>query len=439
MVRKLLAGTTTILLLAGCGGVGSGGDTEATLTTMGFGLGDEIATTRADLAGKAIAPATVKIGGSAFDAQQFLASVASHTPPDLVYLDRQLLGTYAARGTLEPLTDCIAKQHIDVSQYRPAALKEVTLDGKVYGLPEFYDNRVLLVNDAAVEAGGLTPRDVDPADRAKLTTAAQKLTVRSGGGLSRIGFDPKIPEFLPLWAKANGVQMLSDDGRTAHLDDPRLAEALTYAKSLIDAQGGWSAVKAFRDSFDFFGEKNPFKQGQLAATLMDDWYLNVLANYSPDVRISAAPFTDTAGTPIDWVTGSAWVIPAGSTHKEQACTWIKTMTDAPAWVAAAKARAEKRKAAGKAFTGVYTGNRVADQEIFGSLVQLADRPAFDAAVRTVLKAQDSAFTMPASPAGSEFKTAWQNAVNRVLSGEQQPADALRQGQQEAQRALDAAR
>ncbi len=439
MVRKLLAGAGVVLLLAGCGGVG-GGDSgaTATLTTMGFGLGDEIATTRAELAGKAIAPATVKIGGSAFDAQQFLAAVASHTPPDLVYLDRQLLGTYAARGTLEPLTDCINQQHIDVGQYRPAALKEVTLDGKVYGLPEFYDNRVVLVNDAAVEGAGLTPQDVSPADRTKLTTAAQKLTARTNGGLSRIGFDPKIPEFLPLWAKADGVQMLSDDGRTAHLDDPRLAGALEYAKSLIDVQGGWSTVKAFRDSFDFFGEKNPFKQGQLAATLMDDWYLNVLANYSPDVRVSAAPFTDTAGAPIDWVTGSAWVIPAGSTHKEQACTWIKTMTDAPTWVAAAKARVEKRKAAGKAFTGVYTGNRVADQEIFGSLVQLKDQPAFDAAVRTVLRAQDSAFTMPASPAGSEFKTAWQNAVNRVLSGEQQPADALRQAQQEAQRALDAA-
>jgi multiple sugar transport system substrate-binding protein len=132
------------------------------------------------------------------------------------------------------------------------------------------------------------------------------------------------------------------------------------------------------------------------------------------------------------------VIPAGSTHKEQACTWIKTMTDAPAWVAAAKARAEKRKAGGKAFTGVYTGNRVADREIFGGVVQLKDRPALDAAVQTVLRAQETAFTMPASPAGSEFKTAWQNAVNRVLSGEQQPAESLRQAQQEAQRALDAA-
>jgi multiple sugar transport system substrate-binding protein len=440
-MRKLLAGAGVVLLLAGCGGVGStgGGDGGAvTLTTMGFGLGDEIATTRADLAGKAIAPATVKIGGSAFDAQQFLASVASHTPPDLVYLDRQLLGTYAARGTLEPLTDCIAKQHVDVGQYRSAALNEVTLDGKVYGLPEFYDNRVLLVNDTAVEAGGLRPQDVTTTDRDQLATVARTLTARANGGLSRIGFDPKIPEFLPLWAKADGVQMLSDDGRTAHLDDPRLAEVLEYTKSLIDAQGGWGAVKAFRDSFDFFGEKNPFKQGQLASTLMDDWYLNVLANYSPDVRMSAAAFTDTAGRPIDWVTGSAWVIPAGSTHKDQACVWIKTMTDAPTWVAAAKARAEKRKAAGKAFTGVYTGNRVADQDIFGGLVQLKDRPAFDASVQAVLRAQENAFTMPASPAGSEFKTAWQNAVNRVLSGEQNPPDALRQAQQEAQRALDAA-
>ncbi|MEU5263268.1 extracellular solute-binding protein [Amycolatopsis sp. NPDC021455] len=439
MVRKLLAGAGVVLVLAGCGGVG-GGDSGAapTLTSMGFGLGDEIATTRADLAGKAIAPATVKIGGGAFDAQQFLAAVASHTPPDVVYLDRQLLGTYAARGTLEPLTDCIARQHVDVGQYRPAALKEVTLDGKVYGLPESYDNRILLINDSAVEAGGMRPQDVTTTDRAKLAATARTLTARTAGGLSRIGFDPKIPEFLPLWAKANGVRMLSDDGRTAHLDDPRLAEILTYTKSLIDAQGGWSAVKAFRDSFDFFGEKNPFAQQQLASTVMDDWYLNVLANYSPDVRLSAAPFTDPAGAPVDWVTGSAWVIPAGSTHKDQACTWIKTMTDAPSWVAAAQARAEKRKAAGKAFTGVYTGNRVADQEIFGRLVQLKDRPAFDAAVRTVLRAQETAFTMPASPAGSEFKTAWQNAVNRVLSGEQQPADALRQAQQEAQRALDAA-
>jgi multiple sugar transport system substrate-binding protein len=234
------------------------------------------------------------------------------------------------------------------------------------------------------------------------------------------------------------VKILSDDGLKANLNDPKLISALEYTKSLIDAQGGWGAVKAFRDSFDFFGADNPFSRGQLAATLMDDWYLNVLANYSPGVRMTAAPFTGATGTPIDWATGSAWVIPAGSKHKDQACAWIKTMTESATWIAAGRARADKRRAEGKPFTGVYTGNRVADETIFGSLVQLKDKPAFDAAVKAVRRAPDSAFSHPSSPAGSEFKTAWQNGVNRVLSGQQQPADAMRQAQQEAQQALDAA-
>ncbi|WP_409186539.1 extracellular solute-binding protein [Amycolatopsis sp. VS8301801F10] len=438
---RLGAMAAAALVVGACGGVGSGaGDGAAgELTTMGFGVGDEIARTRVDLADKAIAPGTVKIAGGAFDAQQFLSAVASGTAPDLIYLDRQLVGTYAARGVLEPLADCVAKHQVDLTQYRPAALGELTLGGKLYGLPESYDNRLLLVNDTVVRQAGLSPAQVDPADRPALTAAAKALTGRvPGGALSRIGFDPKLPEFFPLWARANGVQILSDDGLKANLDDPKAVQALEYAVSLINEQGGWGAVKALRDSFDFFGAGNPFAKNQLGASLMDDWYLNVLAQYSPGVKVTAAPFTGPGGKPVDWVTGSTWAIPAGSKHKDQACTWIKTMTGAPAWIAAAQVRADARRAAGKPFTGVYTGNRVADERIFGGIVQLKDHPVFDAAVNVVLKAQDSAFSMPASPAGSEFKTAWQNAVNRVLSGQQSPAQALAQAQQEAQHALDTA-
>jgi multiple sugar transport system substrate-binding protein len=426
------------LVLAGCGGVGGGDDegADATLTTMGFGTGDEIATTRVDLADKAIAPAKVKIGESAFDAQQFLSAVASHNPPDLISIDRQKLGTYAARGTLEPLDDCVSQQHIDLSQYREPALKEATLDGKLYGLPEFYDNRVLMINDAALQSAGLTPDAVNTSDRAALTALTNQLTRRNGDKLARIGFDPKIPEFLPVWAKANGVEMLSADGTKANLDDPKLVAALEYAVSLINAQGGWGNFKAFRDSMDLFGDKNPFAADQLAAFPMEDWYLNVLADVSPDVKITVAPFTDEAGKPIDWVTGSAWAITAGSKHKDQACEWIKTMTDSESWIAAAKARAKKRAGENKPFTGVYTGNQKADKTIFGDIVKLDKYPAFKQAVEATLEAQDSAFYMPASPAGSEFLTAWQEAVNRVLSGQQSPAEALRQAQQEAQTALD---
>jgi multiple sugar transport system substrate-binding protein len=431
---------TAALVLSGCGGVG-GDDDEgaggaATLTTMGFGVGDEIASTRVDLADKAIAPSKVKIGSDKFDAQQFLSAVASKTPPDLVYMDRQLLGTYAARGTVEPLEDCVSKEGVDLDQYRDPALEEIKLDGKLYGLPEFYDNRVLMVNDASLRSAGVDPSAVDTGDHAALTQLATQLTKKNGDKLARIGFDPKIPEFLPVWAKANGVDMLSKDGKKANLDDPKLVAGLEYAVSLINAQGGWGSFKAFRDSFDFFGEKNQFASDQLAAFPMEDWYLNVLADVSPKAAITVAPFTDERGKTVDWVTGSAWAIPAASKHKDQACKWIKTMTTSDTWIAAARARADKRKSEGKPFTGVYTGNEVADKKIFGDVVSLSDTPVYDKAVKVVLTAQDSAFSMPSSPAGSEFQTAWQDAVNRVLSGQQSPADAMKQAQQEAQAALD---
>jgi len=56
----------------------------------------------------------------------------------------------------------------------------------------------------------------------------------------------------------------------------------------------------------------------------------------------------------------------------------------------------------------------------------------------VLAVQDAAFSIPANPAGAEFRQAWQDAVNRVLNGEQTAQEALDQAQAEAQAAFDEA-
>ena len=54
------------------------------------------------------------------------------------------------------------------------------------------------------------------------------------------------------------------------------------------------------------------------------------------------------------------------------------------------------------------------------------------------EANDNTFALPANPADAEFKSAWQDAVNRVLNGQQQPQAAMDQAQKEAQAALDKA-
>ncbi|MEU8236196.1 extracellular solute-binding protein [Actinoplanes sp. NPDC048967] len=441
-IRAAVSAVLVVALAAGCGGVGSSGkdsgNATVTLTMMGFGTGDEVAQTRFDAANAAIAPSSAKASEGSFSAQQFLSAVASGSPPDLVYLERRLLGTYAVKKAIVPLTDCVEREKIDLGQFRPAAVAEATLGGTLYGLPEFYNNRVLMINDTAFTEAGLDPATFSTADWPALTAATRKLTAVRGGKLARIGFDPKIPEFLPLWAHANGGALVSEDGKKAQLTDPKVVEALTFTVSLINAQGGWAKFKSFRDSFDFFGAKNQFATDQLGAFPMEDFYLNVLTESSPDVKLTVAPFRGVDGQPVDWITGNAWAIPAKSPHAAQACKWIKTMTESGSWIAAAKARAAARQAEGAPFTGLFTGNVKADEVIFKDVVKPTGHPGFDKAVQTVLQTQQAGFSEPALAAGEEFKAAWQDAVNRVLSGKQRPAEALAQAQQQAQAALDKA-
>jgi multiple sugar transport system substrate-binding protein len=431
-------------LTAGCGGVSPGGEESgdsggsASITTMGFGLPDEIATTRVETFEEE-SGTTVDVVEGGFDEQQFLSSVASGNPPDVVYLDRNIIGTYAARGAVQPLDDCVEQAGIDMDAYRDAAVEQVTIDGSVYGIPEFYSVRVVIANNSVLEQAGLSVDDVATGDWQQVAAANQAMSVASGGSVSRIGYDPKLPEFLPLWARANGTQLLSDDGRTAQLDDPKVVEAVDFAASLVNAAGGWASFRAFRESWDFFGEENQYAADQLGAMPMEDWYVNQLAEVSGgDAGITVVPFMSRSGEPLTYATGQAWAIPDGADNVEAACEFAATMTAADTWVAAATARAEALRAEGGAYTGTYTGNEVADERIFADIYEEVDDPALASAVQTILSVQDAAFSLPPAPAGAEFQSAYQDAVTRVFNGEMSAADSMAQAQQEAQRALDEA-
>src|SRR5919199_5136042 len=121
------------------------------LSIMGFGTnGDDVAMTRFRRAEAAVG-GNVSAPNGGFNDQQFLSAVASGNPPDLVYLDRQKVGTYAAKGAFLPLTSCIKSQHINMKQYRQAAVNEVTYKGQVYGIPEFYDVRTILIDNDVLD------------------------------------------------------------------------------------------------------------------------------------------------------------------------------------------------------------------------------------------------------------------------------------------------
>jgi multiple sugar transport system substrate-binding protein len=436
------------LAAAGCGGKKSGsgsgsGDLAVqspsersgeTLQIYGFGKGDDVASNRAAVAKAAIAPAKLQNPEGGFDPQRFLTQLASGTVPDLIYVDRQMIATLAAKGALMPLESCVADQQIDLSQYRQPALDEATYDGKLYALPEFTNQRALIVNKKVLAASGLSLSDVSTTDWDKLRAVAKKLATTSGGKLTRIGFDPKLPEFFIMWAHANGAELLSKDGRTVDFTDPKVVEALTYTVSLMDEQGGWSKFKAYRDTFDYFGSKNPVASNQIGFWPMESWYWNVMSDTSPQVKAAAVPFTDRSGKPFTYISGSGWAIPAQAKNPALACTWMKAITSVKAWMNAATKRIAARKSAGEPFTGLYTANAVADQKILALVPKGSDQ--WSQAVHTLAQVQKNAVYWPASPAGARIQQALLDAVQRVLDGQQSAKASLAQAQKQAQRALD---
>lgn len=418
----------------------AGGEASGTLEILAFNgeTGDDIATNRVAFFRNLYPDVELAFTEGGLDEQQFLTAVASGTPPDLVYVNRDFVGTYASRGALMPLTTCIDEHGLDMSQYYESAVSQVTLDGTTYGVPEFYNFTVVIANEAALDEAGLTMEDLDTSDWDAIAAANDALTRVEDGQVTRIGFDPKLPEFLPLWAMANGVELISADGRTAQLNSPEVVEALEFAHSLHEAAGGREDFLAFRDTWDFFGAGNQYAADQLGAMPMEQWYANVIASNSPDAAVAFAPFLDREGNPISYATGNAWAIPTGADNVAAACEWMKTVTSVDAWADASQKRADARAEAGTIYTGTYSGNRAADEVIFGEILQPTGNESFDAGLEVILSVMDIAFSIPANPAGQEFNDAWRAAVAAYMNGEMSAQEALDIAQEQAQAALDEA-
>jgi multiple sugar transport system substrate-binding protein len=436
---------------AGAGGSGSpaasgsgGTAISATgeLNVMGFDCtkGDDIALNRIKEFKSKYPNVTLKCTEGGLNDQQFLTAVRSGSPPDLIYMDRGKIGTFASQQAIQPMDDCVSKAAIDMSNFRDAAVKQVTFGGKVYGIPEFFNVVVLVINNKVVKDAGVSLADIDTSKWDALKAANTKMLKKAGTKIARIGFDPKLPEFLPLWAKINGVDIISADGKTSNLDDPKVAEALTFARDLIQAHGKASDFFAARDtlSADFFGAGNPIAKDVLGAFPIEQFFLNVMAGSSPNVDITVKAPKAKDGQDISYATGLTWAVPEGAKNKDAACAMAATMTGRDAWIAASKARSEQRKADKKPYTGTFTGNKAADAEIFSTLVNLSAMPAFDAAVKATVAVSDKAFAMPATGGGADFEKAWRDAVNKVLNEGADPAQALKDADATAQQALDAA-
>ena len=401
-----------------------------TLNIYGMGGRDDVAQGRLDYA-EGVLGSSVEVSNpvGGFNDQAFLARLASGDVPDLVYVGRGSVGTYAARNAFLPLASCIRSQSIDTKIYRAAALNEVRYKGQLYALPEFTNQITLLVNQDVAKAAGVATADIQTTNWTKLRQANKKLLRIQDGRLTRIGFDPKIPEFFPLWVKWFGKDLISKDGLKAQLNTREAVAALAYAVSLINDHGGWNRFKAFRDTFDFFGTGNPFARNQIGAMPFESFIYNVFADNSPNIDLVAKYFTNRKGGPITIFSGSGWAIPRGREEPGSRVP-VHEGDDLGGGLEARSARRASTCASGRdaPFTGLYTANTRADVAVYEDIYQPIGKQAFDDAVTLLVRGSAStASRIPLSPASAEFRQAWLDAINRVLERPAEPASGARPG------------
>ena len=416
----------------------SGFTREASITSWGFGAEETnpMAFSRIDAFRQAYPTISLELVPE-FEAQKLLTGFASESVPDLVWMGRQDVASWAARGVLMPLDDLMADGRINTGEVYPVALEDVKWDGKTYGFPQFMDVRALYVNLDALAETGTDIAALNTGDWDQLDQLGAALVKRNGDVVERWGFDHKFQgDAFWLWAKANGVDLLNEDASEVNFTDEKAVETLDWGYRVSQNQGGYQAYEAVASTWQ--GDEQ-FARGQVAMTMYENWMLGILARVNPALNFTVLPVRNRGGEGMVTHTGGpAWTIPNGAKDPEAAYEFITFMAKTDTWMTGATAVKTAREAEGAPFIPSLTGNTVADQRQIDELYTPLGGP-FDEAIALFPQMLASAYSRPLgkSPAATQISDTLQNTgILPALRGEQSAADALETAQQDAEDAID---
>lgn len=450
--RWLAAAAVLTLGLAACNGPSIGSrepsdsgsanpfstDVAGAMRTSGFNPEDEVGQSRADYAAAQLSGVTITMDKTNFDPQKFAAQAASGQTPDLIQTDRAIVATLASKELIIPLDECYQAFGVQPrEQYYPSVIDDVSYDGRIYAIPQFFQANALLANKRVLDQAGVAAASLDTSKPDELVATAKKLYQEKGGKPSVIGFDADLPGSSAMWFTVFGGAAFDEQGKPT-LDRPENVAALTWMKQLMDAQGGYAKIKSFKDSMDVFGAGNQYVKDQVAVQSWAQWYPNVLADTMDKVSLEAVPIKNATGAPIAMAGGTSFAIPKSGKNPSAACAWAIKATSSEAWLAAADARIATVEKDQKLFTGLMTGSPVADQLIKDKYVKPTGNAEFDQVIETYYAVLAKPVTSGSSPVGQTVQQDLTNAVTVALTGEKTPEQALADAQASSLRAWEQA-
>lgn len=250
--------------------------------------------------------------------EQLVTAIAGKQAPDVVYLIPDQVPKYASMKALAPVDDVISD---DKSDFRDVALKAMTFEDKLYGVPFLQSVNTTVYNKKVLQAAGVAspPKTWDEvlAAAPQLKAAGYYTTVYEGGLDSTLN-----QTFYPLLWQAGG-EVLNEDGTKAAFNSDAGRKALEFIKKLVD--GGY--VPKANLTATVPQEQSDLVKGKVALTYASGIAILTAEGGLPaeDLQIGA-PLKQEKEVSYGTVGGLSLL--AGSENKAAAKAWIRWMTEA---------------------------------------------------------------------------------------------------------------
>lgn len=308
-----------------------------------------------------------------------------------------------------------------MQSFYPALMQNGMVDGKTYGIPFQRSTIVMYYNKDAFREVGLDP-ETPPATWDEMVEMGKKLTKRDASGkVERWGVS--IPSTgYPYWmfgalAMQNGQELMNDKGDATMFDAPACVEALQFWRDL----GAKHQVMA-EGTIDWGTLRQKFLEGATAMMWHTTGNLTPVRNgASFEFGVAMLPAAKRRGSPTGG--GNFYVFKQATPEERQAAlTFIKWMT------------APERTAAWSMQTG-YVATRPDAYET-QTLRQYVQEFPPAAVARDQFQFATAEFSTHETARVKKFLD---DALQAVLTGQKEPAQALAEAQKGAERVLKAYR
>lgn len=405
MVAGALA-TATMVVLSGCAG-GSGDADGPTEITFSYLWGGEEAKVLEEIIAdfNASQDEIVVTGVSSPDTQKQLTSMSSSNGSfDISDNFGNTVGAWASKGILAPLDEAIAAEGIDIDDFVPSAMEQMTYDGKIYSVPIAIHSFQLLYNTRLLEEAGITP----PKTMDELADAIQKLTVvDESGRITQLGLgSANDSTTLTTLGYAFGGSWDGEDGPTP-ADAGNLEALEWYQENVIEPVGAEAMAAFVSGQGEYLSAQDPFFSGKVAMIIDGEWRSASAAKIAPDFEwgVTAIPAASPELENSTQVTASTLFIPANSKHKEEAATFLAYLVS--------EEPMEKFSAA----LGNLAGRTsLADSDVF------ADLQDFD--VWAAAASSPNAKSLASLPYSAEYATDLATAFDEVVRLTATPEEAI---------------